>query len=68
MKRTQYDEAFKAEAVKLALSGELSYAEVARDLGVNYKTLSNWIYATMNHAKSDKQSDPVKPNKLSWSS
>jgi transposase len=49
MKRTQYDEAFKAEAVKLALSGELSYAEVARDLGVNYKTLSNWIYDIRHH-------------------
>ena len=60
MKRNMYNESFKAEAVKLALSGELSYAEVARDLGVNYKTLSNWIYATMNHAKSDKQSDATK--------
>lgn len=33
MKRTTYDESFKTEAVKLALSGELSYAEIARDLG-----------------------------------
>ncbi len=47
MKRNQYDETFKSEAVKLALSGELSYAEIARDLGVNYGTLTNWIYATM---------------------
>lgn len=66
MKRNMYNESFKAEAVKLALSGELSYAEVARDLGVNYKTLSNWIYATMNHAKSDKQSDATKPNKQDY--
>ena len=29
MKRNQYDESFKSEAVKLALSGELSYAEIA---------------------------------------
>ena len=43
MKRNRYDETFKSEAVALALSGELSYAEVARDLGINYKTLSNWI-------------------------
>ena len=33
MKRNQYDETFKSEAVKLTLSGELSYAEIARDLG-----------------------------------
>ena len=30
MKRKIYDESFKAEAVRLALSDELSYAEVAR--------------------------------------
>ena len=36
MKRNRYDETFKTEAVSLALSGELSYAEVARDLGINY--------------------------------
>ncbi len=38
MKRNQYDESFKSEAVKLALSGELSYAKNARDLGVNCGT------------------------------
>ena len=42
MKRNCYDKTFKTEAVSLALSGELSYAEVARDLGVNYIPL----YAT----------------------
>ena len=47
MQRNRYDETFKQEAIQLALSGELSYAEVARDLGVNYGTLTNWIYATM---------------------
>ena len=51
MKRNRYDETFKSEAVALALSGELSYAEVARDLGVNYKTLSNWISQTMKNPK-----------------
>ena len=51
MKRNHYDETFKTEAVSLAISGELSYAEVARDLGVNYKTLSNWITQTMKHSK-----------------
>ncbi|TDR27858.1 transposase [Hydromonas duriensis] len=39
MQRNRYDDSFKAEAVSLALSGELSYAEVARDLGINYGTL-----------------------------
>jgi transposase len=47
----RYDESFKSEAVSLALSGELSYAEVARDLGINYGTLTNWIYETMKNPK-----------------
>ena len=51
MKHNRYDESFKLEAVSLALSGELSYAEVARDLGVNYQTLCNWIRATMKNPK-----------------
>ena len=53
MKRTTYDGSFKTEAVKLALSGELSYAEIARDLGVNYGTLTKWIYQTMKNPKPD---------------
>ena len=52
MKRNHYDETFKKGGGVLGLSGELSYAEVARDLGVNYKTLSNWITQTMKHPKS----------------
>ena len=66
MKRNQYDESFKSEAVKLALSGELSYAEIARDLGVNYGTLTNWIYATMSNTKPDKTSNTAKPSKQDY--
>lgn len=42
-----------------------SYAEIARDLGVNYGTLTNWIYATMSNPKSDKISNTTQPNKPS---
>ena len=66
MKRNQYDESFKSEAVKLALSGELSYAEIARDLGVNYGTLTNWIYATMSNTKPDKPNNTAKPSKQDY--
>lgn len=67
MKRNRYDESFKTEAVSLALSGELSYAEVARDLGINYGTLTNWIYSAMNEpkppqAKINKSGKPSKPD------
>ena len=51
MKNERYETSFKAEAVKLALSGEHSYADVARDLGVKYNTLHNWIYKAMNETK-----------------
>lgn len=50
MKPNRYDNSFKAECVKLALSGELSYVQIARDLGVNYKTLCNWIGQTMKNS------------------
>lgn len=57
MNRNQYSDSFKAEAVKLALSGELTYAEVARDLGVNYKTLCLWIRKTMSTSKPSESAD-----------
>ena len=67
MKRNRYDESYKSEAVSLALSSELSYAEVARDLGINYGTLTNWIYSAMNEPKSaqakmNKSGKPSKPD------
>ena len=51
MKHNRYDESFKLEAVKLALSGEHTYAQIARDLGVNYQTLCHWIRQTMDNSK-----------------
>jgi transposase len=40
---SQYPEEFRREAVRLVLSTDKPMAEVARDLGVNYKTLGNWV-------------------------
>jgi transposase len=51
MKNERYEASFKAEAVKLALSTDQSYADLARDLGVKYSTLHNWIYKSMNEPK-----------------
>lgn len=39
----RYDEAFKKEAVKLALSGGKSIAQTARDLGIKESLLYSWI-------------------------
>jgi transposase len=40
---SQYPEEFRREAVRLVLTTNKSMAEVSRDLGVNYKTLGNWV-------------------------
>ena len=42
-KRQRYSREFKLEAVELARESDRSVAEVARDLGVNAKTLYGWI-------------------------
>ena len=43
MKRTQYAIEFRQDAVDLALSGEKSKAQTARDLGITEKMLYRWI-------------------------
>jgi len=39
----RYDKAFKAEAIRLALTGEKSIAETARSLGIKEGMLYYWI-------------------------
>jgi len=53
MKRVYSDE-FRIEAVGLAQSGEVSTAQVARELGINPNTLYGWIEkATVKSEDSD---------------
>ena len=40
--RQAFDESFRREAVRLAESGSMPIAEVARQLGVHQETLRNW--------------------------
>jgi transposase len=40
---SRYSKEFRDEAVRLVLEGNVSRAEVARDLGVNAWTLRDWI-------------------------
>jgi transposase-like protein len=42
-RQSKYPEEFRRETVRLVLSTDKSMAEVARDLGINYKTLGNWV-------------------------
>lgn len=41
--RSPYPREFRAEAVQLARSGQQSIAKTARDLGVSYDGLRNWM-------------------------
>ena len=45
-----YDQSFRQEAVRLALTGEKTIAQTAKDLGVKEGTLYNWV----SQAKKDK--------------
>lgn len=42
-KRRQHTKEFKTEAVKLVTERGVSRAQAARDLGIHYNVLSNWI-------------------------
>jgi transposase len=43
--RRRFSPEYRDEAVKMALDGSRSIAQVARDLGINGGTLGNWIAA-----------------------
>ena len=49
--RAKYSQAFKDEAIALALSSDLPYSRIAADLGVNYQTFGNWMRASMAKQK-----------------
>lgn len=40
---SKYPAEFQTEAVRLVLTTDKPMAEVARDLGINYKTLGAWV-------------------------
>jgi len=44
--RRSYTQEFKSEAVRLVESSGRSVAEIARDLGIDHKSLSAWLKQT----------------------
>ena len=42
-KRRRYTKEEQAEAVKVVLGGNMSIAQVARDLGISNQNLSRWV-------------------------
>ena len=57
-----YTSEFKQSAVKLAVEGEKSVAQTARDLGVNENTLHTWI--NLYHRKPSSKATVVDPQHL----
>jgi len=41
--KTSYKKEFRAEAVRLAITGDKSISKTARDLGIKETTLYNWV-------------------------
>lgn len=56
----RYDKLFRQEAVRLAVRGEKSVAQTARDLGMKETTLYSWI----DSARKDKMAVTVDDKKL----
>lgn len=52
-RHSKYPEEFRRESVQLVLTTDKSMAEIARDLGINYKTLGNWVRADLKALKRD---------------
>jgi len=53
----RYDTAFRREAIKLALTGEKTIAQTARDLGIKESSLYNWVSKTKKHKEEFKDGD-----------
>ena len=56
-KRPDYTPEFRANAVKLAMQGETSIAELARDLGVSEGSLYTWVSRARKEAASGLSAD-----------
>ena len=52
---SKYSEEFRADAVALVLTTQISIAQAGRDLGVNPETLRNWV----KQAKIDRGEGPA---------
>jgi len=54
-RKTKYSREFREEAIKLCQANGANKAEIARSLGVTYKTLCNWTYGLGEEANSETQ-------------
>ncbi len=63
MSNRRYDAQFKAEVISLALTSDIPRTQLTIDLGVNYKTLCNWIKQTMTNKQNIQNTSIPSTNK-----
>ena len=63
MSNRRYDIQFKAEVISLALTSDIPRTQLAIDLGVNYKTLCNWIKQAMTNKRNIQNTSTSPRNK-----
>lgn len=60
---SQYSKEFKEEAIRLCKAKDANKAEIARSLGVEYKTLCNWFYASKDETTAEEKAEMKKLKK-----
>jgi len=58
--RKQYDEAFKAGAVRIVFETGKTVAQVSRDLDVNERTLAGWVQTAREEARERNEALPAR--------
>ncbi|WP_091027201.1 IS3 family transposase [Glycomyces harbinensis] len=65
-KRRKFSPQYKAEAVQMVVQTGRTFAEVARDLGINPTTLGNWVNAWKDeHPETSPEESPVDRARIS---
>jgi transposase len=65
-KRRKFSPQYKAEAVQMVVQTGRTFAEVARDLGINPTTLGNWVHAwKAEHPETSPEESPVDRARIS---
>lgn len=54
---SKYEKEFKEEAIRLCKGKDANKAEIARQLGVEYKTLCNWVYASNDEMNEEEKAE-----------
>jgi len=60
---SKHEKEFKEEAIRLCKVKGANKAEIARGLGVEYKTLCNWVYASENDLPAEEKAEMKKLKK-----